>query len=158
MTKTCRLGILLALLLGVLLSSSSTEALERFRLDGLDGGTLTEVDLGGRDALMVVWATWSPRCQDIARRFEALEHRWGDRLQIVSVVFQEDADTVRAFFGGALPTGMGATYIDTDGSFAKQFDVATLPTLLLIRNDEVVYRDRLPTDPDPTIERLLADE
>lgn len=152
-----RLGLAsLLLVLATLTLASTTSALERLTLPGLAGDSLSETDFDDRDALIVVWASWSPRCHDILERLEALEARWGDRLELVSVVFQEDADTVRGFLGPG-HDGSPEVYFDLDGTFAKQVDVATLPTLLVVRSGEVVFRGRLPADPNPVIEGALAE-
>jgi hypothetical protein len=44
-------------------------------------------------------------------------------------------------------------FLDTDGSFSRKYAVATLPGLLIIRDGQVVYKGRLPEDPD----RVIAD-
>ena len=58
-------------------------------LPGLAGGQLTAADLERETTILVVWASWSPRCRDVARRIEALESVWSGRARVASVVFQE---------------------------------------------------------------------
>lgn len=124
------------------------------RLPGLQGGQLTDSDLAQGATIVVVWASWSPKCRDIVARVNQLESRWGNRARVVSVNFQEDRATVQEFLSGA-----GApvpVFLDLDGSFSKKNSVTTLPGLLVVRDGTVAYRGRLPDDPDRVIAEILG--
>lgn len=142
-----------------MLVASPTVAIERFSLPGMAGGTLSESVLDRGDTLLVVWASWSPRCHDVAERLRELRNRWQHQARLASVVFQEEPETIRRFLalgeGLAADHGLPPIYFDTTGSFAKQQDVATLPTLLVIRDGEVLFRGKLPPDADTVIARTL---
>ena len=152
--------MLSALALATLVAWPAT-AIERFVLPGLDGDSLDDADLDQGETLMVVWASWSPRCHDIRQRLQVLHQRWRHEARLVSVVFQEEPEVIRRFLApdGDDPTAhdLPPIYIDTTGEFSKLQDVATLPTLLVVRRGEVVFRGKLPPDPDPVIERALED-
>jgi len=120
-------------------------------LPGLGGGELRRADLEQGSTILVVWASWSPKCRDIAERVNALSQRWGGRARVVTVNFQEDRQAVEAFVG---QRGLGApVYLDRDGTFAKRNAVTTLPGLLVFDGGRAVYSGKLPDDP----ERLLAE-
>jgi thiol-disulfide isomerase/thioredoxin len=124
-----------------------------FRLPGLAGGELTSPDLARGKTLIVVWASWSPRCRDIVERANALDARWKGEARVVTVDFQEDAATVRAFLKGkglAVPV-----YLDGDGEFSKALAVTSLPGLVVVRDGDVRYQGRLPADADATIAEAL---
>lgn len=124
------------------------------RLPGLDGGQLTAADLGRGATVIVVWASWSPRCRDIVERTNALAARWGGRARVVTVDFQEDPAAVRAFLAGkqlAVPV-----YLDRDGEFSKAHAVTTLPGLVVFRDGAARYEGKLPADPDATLSGLLG--
>ncbi len=117
-----------------------------FRLPGLNGGQLTESNLAQGATILVVWASWSPKCRDIVNRVNALQREWGSRARVATVNFQEDRGDVQAFLRGkslSVPV-----YLDSDGSFSKNKAVTTLPGLLVIRDGKTAYRGRLPDNPD----------
>ena len=144
-----RLGaaiLTLALLsLAVLPASVRAEAVD---LTCVGGGRLTDADLGHGTAIVVVWASWSPRSRGIGERVGALASRWGSRARVVTVNFQEDGAAVERFAG----KGLGAPVcLDPDGTFSHTYKVATLPGLVVLKDGQVVYSGKLPVDPDSVI-------
>lgn len=132
---------------------------DRDVLAGLDGGRLTRADLEEGEVIVVVWASWSPRCRDIVPRVNDLARRWSPRARVVTVVFQEEAEAVRRFLARNSPAGdhlHAPVYLDTTGAFAKRHAVATLPGLLVFKDGAAGYRGKLPAHPDPVIERVLG--
>lgn len=145
----CSAVLALAVLTGVLLSVPA--AAQDVRLSCLRGESLSEADLARGATVVVVWASWSPRSRDIVERVQPLAGRWGGQARVVTVNFQEDRQAVAAFLAGR---ELGAPVcMDPDGSFSKKYNVATLPGLLVVKDGQVVYRGKLPDDPD----RVLAD-
>ncbi|MGH9360780.1 MAG: TlpA family protein disulfide reductase, partial [Thermoanaerobaculia bacterium] len=72
---------------------------------------------------------------------------------VVTVNFQEDRGAIEAFLAGkqlAVPV-----FLDPDGAFSKQYTVATLPGLLILKNGQVAFRGKLPDDPDSVIASAL---
>ncbi|HET9211064.1 MAG TPA: redoxin family protein [Thermoanaerobaculia bacterium] len=123
------------------------------RAEGIDlschgGGRLTDADLGRGVNIVVVWASWSPRCHGIAGRVGSLAARWGSRARVVTVNFQEDGAAVERFAG----KGLGAPVcLDPDGIFSHNYKIATLPGLVVLKDGQVVYAGKLPDDPDSVI-------
>jgi len=129
-------------------------AAQGIRLQGLGGEQLAESDLSRGTTIVVVWASWSPRSRDIAARVNPLAQRWGGRARVVTVNFQEDRKAVESFLAGK---DLGATvFLDSDGAFSKKYAMATLPGLLIIKDGQVVYRGKLPDNPDQVIGELLG--
>ena len=126
----------------------------RDALQGLDGGTLTADHLDQGTTLLVVWASWSPRCRDIAKRIDRLVETWSDDARVASVVFQEKPETVREFLADGCPRA--PVYLDLSGEFCKRHAVTTLPMLLIFRDGELAFRGKLSANPDPVIERVLG--
>lgn len=148
-----RRWIAAALALLVALALPLPSSAQDFRLPGLRGGQLTSADLGQGATIVVVWASWSPRCRDIVDRVNALQARWGSRARVVTVDFQEDRGTVDGFLSGknlSVPV-----YLDEDGAFSKKHAVTTLPGLLVIRDGSVAYRGKLPDDADRVLAEIL---
>ncbi len=142
--------VLFALLFAAAIAA---DAQGRFRLPGLRGGALTSADLDGGSHVLLVWASWSPRCRDIVERANAVSDRWGSEARVATVVFQEDAAAVEKFLQGK--SLRPPTYLDSDGEFAKAHAVTSLPGLVVLRDGEVRYQGRLPADPDSTIADAL---
>jgi len=123
------------------------------RLAGLRGGELTSAELGRGSHVLVVWASWSPRCRDIAERIQALEGKFGQRARVASVDFQEDAATVEEFLRGKAMRA--PVYLDRDGEFSKSLEVTTLPGLVVVRDGQVRFQGKLPSDLDRVLDELL---
>ena len=121
-------------------------------LEALDGEPLTASDLEQGTTLLVVWASWSPRCRDVAPRIDRLAETWSASARVASVVFQEEPATVRAFLGGSPRVPV---YLDASGDFCKRHRVTTLPMLLVFSGGELAFRGKLSANPDPLIRRVL---
>jgi thiol-disulfide isomerase/thioredoxin len=129
-------------------------AAQDIRLQGLGGEQLADSDLARGTTIVVVWASWSPRSRDIAARVSPLAQRWGGQARVVTVNFQEDRGAVESFLAGK---NLGATvFLDPDGTFSKKYAMATLPGLLIIKDGQVVFRGKLPDDPDRVIGEILG--
>jgi thiol-disulfide isomerase/thioredoxin len=137
---------LAALLLG-------TAAGARADLVGLDGGPLREASLSEGTTVVVVWASWSPRCRDIVERVNAVQDRWGSKVRVLTVNFQEESDAARGFLQGQ---GLKVpVYLDIDGAFSKKHAVTWLPGLIVFRGGDVPFKGRFAADADATIARFV---
>lgn len=123
------------------------------RLPGLDGGQLTSADLARGTTLVVVWASWSPRCRDIVERVNALSAKWSGRARVVTVDFQEEPAEVERFLAGK--SLAAPVYLDRDGEFSKAHAVATLPGLIVFSDGQARFQGKLPADPDAVIADAL---
>jgi thiol-disulfide isomerase/thioredoxin len=147
------LGSVLVLALVASLGTSVSSAREATRLTGLRGEQLTDSDLAGGATVLVVWASWSPRCRDIVERVNPLAERWGGKARVGTVNFQEDRAAVEAFLRGKSLSA--PVYLDADGAFSKRNAVTTLPGLLVYVDGQVAYSGRLPEDPDSLLSKTL---
>lgn len=149
------LGILaaVALLAALVAGTAMPAAAQGALLQGLQGERLAEADLAQGTTIFIVWASWSPRSRDIVDRVNPLVQRWSGKARVLTVNFQEDRQAVEGFLSGK---NLGATvYLDASGAFSKKYAVATLPGLLIIKDGQVVYRGKLPDDPDRVITEVL---
>lgn len=149
--RTLRLLLVVCAL--VVAGAGSTTAAE-VELPGLDGGRLTGADLSSGRHVIVVWASWSPRCRDVADRVRSLVGSVGNRARVSTVVFQEDSGTVRGFLGGQ--SLAAPTYLDTSGSFSKKHGVTTLPGLLVLVDGKPAFSGQLPPDPSTVLANALG--
>lgn len=121
------------------------------RLQGLRGERLSDSELAQGTTILIFWTSWSPHSRNIVARVNPLAQRWGGRARVLTVNFMEDRQAVDGFLSGKgfdIPV-----FLDPDGAFSRKYAVATLPGLLIIRDGQVVYKGRLPDDPD----RVIAD-
>ncbi|MDX1643642.1 MAG: TlpA disulfide reductase family protein [Thermoanaerobaculia bacterium] len=123
-------------------------------LPGLDGGDLEESELLQGASIVVIWASWSPRCRDIVERVNALHSRWNDRAKVLTVDFQEDPATIREFLGGKRLRA--PVYLDRNGAFSKKNAVTTLPGLLIYKDGQILFRGKLPDDAESLIAQVLG--
>jgi len=143
---------LVLLLLAIPLSRAAAQG--EIVLPGLTEGELKEADLQQGVVIVVVWASWSPRCRDIVPRLNEVADRWGGEARVVSVVFQEEAAAVKSFLVGknlAVPV-----FLDETGAFSRKHAVTTLPGLLIFRDGQRAFRGRLPADPHSLIGQTLG--
>jgi thiol-disulfide isomerase/thioredoxin len=150
-----RAGLVLAaaLALSGLLVATAGRAQGDVRLPGLRGGELTSRDLASGATVVVVWASWSPRCRDIVARANAIAGRWGGQARVVTVDFQESAEEVEKFLAGK--SLQPPVYLDRDGEFAKAHAIATLPGLIVFKDGQARYQGKLPADADGAIAEAL---
>ncbi|MDH3745284.1 MAG: thioredoxin-like domain-containing protein [Acidobacteriota bacterium] len=110
-------------------------------LTNLSGGDLDGESLDQGTVLIVVYASWSPRCRDVLPKVKALEKKWGGEARVLLVSFQETAEEVEAFVGSDVEVEIA---IDEDGSFSKRHAVTYLPGLLVLREGKTVFSGKLP--------------
>lgn len=122
-------------------------------LPGLEGGQLRESELQRGNVIVVVWASWPPRCRDVVDKINDIAGRWGSQASVLSVNYQESRADVQRFLEGkriSVPV-----YLDTEGEFSKKYSKANLPVLLVFRDGSSAVKEALPDDPHPTISRAL---
>ena len=122
-------------------------------LPGLNGGSLSEASLGEQPTIVVVWASWSPRCREIVEQVNALQEKWGSKARVITVNFQEEPAAARAFLEGqslSVPV-----YFDRDGAFSKKHAVTWLPGLVVFKGAEVPFKGRFAADVDKTLARFF---
>jgi thiol-disulfide isomerase/thioredoxin len=152
-TLTRRPALLLLFLAVFTFAPLQSVSAEEISLPGLRGDQLTDSDLAEGATVLVVWASWSPKCRDIVQRVNAIQRRWSGSARVVTVNFQEDRGTVQDFLAGQ--NLAPAVYLDLDGAFSKKNSITTLPGLLVVRDGTTAYRGRLPDDPDRVLGEIL---
>lgn len=134
-----------------LLLSPRVGAQDGITLGGLRGESFSEAELSRGPTIVVVWASWSPRGQDVVPRVNALNRGWGSKGRVVAVNFQEDRATIERFLSSQ--SFQVPVLLDEDGAFAKKYAVTSLPGLLVFRDGQKAFGGRLPEEPD----RVLAE-
>ena len=145
------LPVLTLLACGLLAAAVQAQPAPDVQLQGLRGERLGDAELAQGTTILIFWTSWSPHSRDIVARVNPLAERWGPRARVLTVNFMEERQAVDGFLSGK---GFNSpVFLDPDGAFSRKYAVATLPGLLIIRDGQVVYKGRLPNDPD----RVIAD-
>jgi thiol-disulfide isomerase/thioredoxin len=142
------------LLLGALAVVSAPAAAQPVSLQGLGGPALTNQELSQGNAVLVIWASWSPRCRDVVDRVNGLQGKWSGKAHVYSVNFNEDRSAAEGFLSGkksAVPV-----VLDADGEFSKKNAITFLPGLIVYQGGKVIYAGRLPDNPDDLLAKLLG--
>ncbi len=95
------------------------------RLAQLGGSEVDTTALRGQPLWVNFMATWCPPCRDELPIMDRLQRELGDRMTIIVVDVEEDADTVASFFTDlevALPVAL-----DEDGSARDAWGALALP-------------------------------
>lgn len=122
-------------------------------LPGLNGGQLSAADLAQGTHIIVVWASWSPRCRDISPRVNDLVQKLSGQGRVVTVNFQEEAAAISEF---VRQNPLNAPiYLDRDGEFSKGHAVTALPGLIVVRQGEVLFQGRLAAEAEEQVQGLL---
>lgn len=148
-------NIALALILALVAFACQADAASdsKMVIKGLDRGSLSDADLQKGTTILVVFASWSPRCRDVIARANAIHGKWSNQARIGLVDFQESEADIRGFLKDsktAVPI-----YLDSDGEFSKRYAVTQLPYLLIIRDGKILSQGRLPEDADRAISTAL---
>jgi thiol-disulfide isomerase/thioredoxin len=131
----------------------AAEAQQGGSLPGLGGGQLSPAELAQGTQIVVVWASWSPRCRDISPRVNDLVQKMSGLGRVVTVNFQEEAAAIEEFV--RQNPLRAPIYLDRDGEFSKGHAVTTLPGLIVIRKGEVLFQGKLAADAEAQIQGLL---
>lgn len=123
----------------------------------LVGGSFDIGDHGGSWVVVNFFATWCPPCRQEHPELVGFDrtHRRLDDAVLVSVLFDDDPDTARAFFedqGGEWPV-----VIDGRGGIATDFGVTGVPETFLIAPDGRVVARLLGGVTQAGLEQVMAD-
>lgn len=151
-SRTITLG---ALLLALALGSAPLGAQGGGSIRGLDGdGSLTLEQLRQNDAIIVFWASWSPRCRDIVGKVNPIHAKWNSRARVSTVNFQEKPEDIRKFLAGK--TLRAPVFVDDRGTFSRKHAVTDLPGLVIYKGGKIAYQGKLPRDVDQLIAQILG--
>jgi cytochrome c biogenesis protein CcmG, thiol:disulfide interchange protein DsbE len=122
---------------------------------GGDGNPLSMTQLRGHAVILDFWATWCGPCRVEAPIVNQVARRWRDRGVVVVGVNTDTPDQgdPREF---ALAEGLTYPIVhDTRGEASRLYDVANLPTLVVLSRSGKVIAVRVGITDDAEIDKLL---
>lgn len=132
------------------------DAAPDFKLDQVNGQTISLADLRGHPAVIIFWTSWCPICKAEAPEFNRLARRnRASGIRLLGINIQESEKRTRAGikdFGIRYPVAR-----DGDASVARRYQVVATPTVIFLDAEGIIkYRGtRLPEDYDRRLEALL---
>ncbi|MFP5341585.1 MAG: TlpA family protein disulfide reductase [Candidatus Limnocylindria bacterium] len=110
-----------------------------FRLESLDGRPAALSDLRGRPVVVNFWASWCIPCREEAPLLADAQSRYaGSGLQVLGVVFQDDAASARAFMERFALRYPGL--LDPGGRTAIDYGVFGIPMTFVIDRGGTIRR------------------
>ena len=141
MLKVVSLIILTSLLLVAGCSAPSVarvgEPAPDFRLENLDGQSISLSDFRGKPILLNFWATWCPPCVSEMPYIQQVYEEWsGKGLVVLAVNIGESSPKVKGFLQAhdlSLPV-----LLDTKENTAEKYNITGIPASFFIDSDGII--------------------
>ena len=144
--------LVMSLLFGCNARNETSASASDFKLQDLNGKIVKLSDFKGKAVLIDFWATWCPPCREAIPGIEKLHKNYGGKgLVVLSISLDEgDWDSVKSF-----ATEHGITYLVLKGTedVASQFQVRTIPMLVIINKEGKIVKRYLGMGDDNELEK-----
>ncbi|MBA3688237.1 MAG: DsbE family thiol:disulfide interchange protein [Chloroflexi bacterium] len=111
--------------------------LPAFELVAIDGSQVSSAQLRGRPTIINSWASWCPECVAEYSVLLAAQRRYGPRVAIVGVLYQDQASNALAFLA-RYGDGGWRNLVDDGGRLAIDFGVTGPPESYFIDAEGIV--------------------
>ena len=129
----------------------------KFTAKDMNGKKVSEASLKADVNVVTAWATWSYPSVTVQQRLKRLKEKHGDRLSVLSICLDADADICRRYI--ARDSLKWSTVCDGkmwDSPLLKSFSIGDVPSNLLIdHKGKVIARNLSPQDLEERINKLL---
>lgn len=155
--------VLLIILTWVLLVTGCTEPsgarvggpAPDFRLENIDGQSISLSGPRGSPVLINFWATWCPPCRDEMPYLQQVYEEWSDKgLVVLAINIGESPSEVKKFLQThnlSLPV-----LLDTEENAARKYNITGIPTTFFIDSDGIIQQKIIGAFPNKeAIEKYL---
>lgn len=134
------LGLTVLALLGILPTLKSPAPAFELEIAAGDGAgdRISLANFQGEVVVLEFWASWCGYCQDSVRDLNLLSDVYGDRVHFFTVNTEAESNLVlprHQAFGWTFPT-----LHDPSGQIKRDYDVESLPTLVIIDREGQMQR------------------
>jgi cytochrome c biogenesis protein CcmG/thiol:disulfide interchange protein DsbE len=127
-----------------------------FTLEDLDGRTVALADYRGRPVIVNFWASWCVPCREEFPLLKAARERYAaEGLEVLGIVFDDDADPARRFMdraGAAWPA-----LVDPGGVIATDYKVNVPPLSFFIDGEGVIRSIAYGPPPSGSLDDRIAE-
>jgi peroxiredoxin len=127
-----------------------------FKVQTLDGETISLDQLSGKIVVMDFWATWCPPCVSSVPELKALTKKYSrSQLVLISISADQDQQAWREFINKK--SMEWPQYWDHDGQIRNKFGVNAFPTYLVIDRDGFIAQHIVGLNPQQSVVSRLKD-
>ena len=163
MNEMLKVVLLIILTLGLLITGCSEpsraqagEPAPDFRLQNLEGQSISLSDLQGKPVLLNFWSTRCPPCRAEMPYIQEIYEEWsGKGLEVLAINLGESPSLVKKFLqsqGLSLPV-----LLDTKQSAARKYNIQYIPATFFIDKDGIIQEKIIGAFPSKgAIEKYLG--
>ncbi len=108
-----------------------------FKLDSLDGQSISLSNLRGKPVLINFWATWCSPCRDEMPYIQAVYDEWSDKgLVVLAINVGESPSQVEKFMESQHLSLL--VLLDTKRAAAQEYNIRGIPTTFFIDKDGII--------------------
>ena len=108
-----------------------------FKLSTMSGEQISSESLRGKPALLNFWSTWCEPCKVEHELLQQGAQLYGDSIQFVGIVYQDEEETVRQFL--ARRTDTYPQVFDPTSRTAIEYGVTGVPESFFIDADGTIF-------------------
>ena len=108
-----------------------------FKLENLDGQSVSLSDFRGKPVLINFWASWCGPCRAEMPYIQQIYEEWSDKgLEVLAIDIGESSSKVKEFLqsqGLSIPV-----LLDTEKNVAQEYNITGIPTTFFIDKDGII--------------------
>ncbi|UXH45022.1 TlpA family protein disulfide reductase [Rossellomorea vietnamensis] len=111
-----------------------------FKLDSLDGKSITLSELKGKKVIVNFWATWCPPCKEEMPVMQEFYTKYGKEVEVLAINIDPQYN-VKEY-----QKSLGLTFpilLDTDDKINNAYDILTVPTTFVINEQGIITHKQI---------------
>ncbi|MGG3916301.1 peroxiredoxin family protein [Rossellomorea vietnamensis] len=111
-----------------------------FKLDTLDGKSITLSELKGKKVIVNFWATWCPPCKEEMPVMQEFYTKYGKDVEVLAINIdpQYNVKEYQKSLGLSFPI-----LLDTDDKINNAYDILTVPTTFVINEQGIITHKQI---------------